>query len=110
IESAVVILSPRTPAEVPSCDGPRFTALVKQGFSQRRKQLRKMLASYALDWPALCAHIGATETTRAEELSLEQWIALTNFVTHGGASFPPTEPASAQDVHGEIFDVVDAQD
>ena len=110
IESAVVILTPRAPGEVPACDGPRFTTLVKQGFSQRRKQLRKMLASYALDWPALCAHIGATETTRAEELSLEQWIALTNFVTHGGASFSTAEPASAQDVHGEIFDVVDAQD
>ncbi len=110
IESAVVILTPRASDELPACDGPRFTALVKQGFSQRRKQLRKMLASYALDWPALCAHIGATETTRAEELSLQQWIALTNFVTRGGAAISKVEPAPAQDVHGEIFDVVDEQD
>jgi 16S rRNA (adenine1518-N6/adenine1519-N6)-dimethyltransferase len=107
VESAIVALTPREPGEVPECDGVRFTSLVKQGFSQRRKQLRKMLASYALDWPALCAHLGVAETVRGEELSLAQWIALTNFVT--GA---PREAnaANAQDVHGEIFDVVDEHD
>ncbi len=106
VESGIVMLTPRDPAELPACDGVRFTTLVKQGFSQRRKQLRKMLASYQLDWPALCAHLGVEETTRAEELSLAQWIALTNFVT--GAT--PADPATAQDVHGEIFDVVDEHD
>ncbi len=106
VESGIVALTPRPAGEFPACDGVRFTALVKQGFSQRRKQLRKMLASYALDWPALCAHLGVEETTRAEELSLAQWIALTNFVT--GAK--EAVPAHAQDVHGEIFDVVDADD
>lgn len=105
VDSGVVMLTPREPGEMPTCDGVRFTTLVKQGFSQRRKQLRKMLASYSLDWPALCAHLGVEETTRAEELSLEQWIALTNFVA--GA---PEETGSAQDVHGEIFDVVDERD
>ncbi len=106
VESGIVMLTPRDPTELPACDGVRFTTLVKQGFSQRRKQLRKMLASYQLDWPALCAHLGVEETTRAEELSLAQWIALTNFVT--GAT--PADPATAQDVHGEIFDVVDEHD
>ena len=106
VESGIVMLTPRDPAELPACDGVRFTTLVKQGFSQRRKQLRKMLASYALDWPALCAHLGVEETTRAEELSLAQWIALTNFAT----GTVPANPADAQDVHGEIFDVVDADD
>ncbi len=106
VESGIVMLTPRDAAEFPACDGVRFTTLVKQGFSQRRKQLRKMLASYALDWPALCAHLGVEETTRAEELSLAQWISLTNFVT--GAV--PAKQADAQDVHGEIFDVVDEND
>ena len=113
VDSGVVLLTPREPGELPACDGVRFTTLVKQGFSQRRKQLRKMLASVtstrgalALDWPALCAHLGVEETTRAEELSLAQWIALTNFVT--GAT--PANAADAQDVHGEIFDVVDEHD
>ena len=112
VESAVVLLTPRPAGEVPFCDGERFTRLVKQGFAQRRKQLRKNLAEQHLDWPALCAHLKVEETTRAEELSLEQWIALTNFVTHSGV--PPTAEAppdlAAQDVHGEIFDVVDADD
>jgi len=34
IESGVVLFSPRPPDEMPACDGPRFTTLVKQGFSQ----------------------------------------------------------------------------
>jgi len=113
VESAVVILTPRPPGEVPDCDGVRFTSLVKAGFSQRRKQLRKMLTNETnsrgdepIDWPALCAHLGVEETCRGEELSLGQWIALTNFVT----GETPVDPAGAQDVHGEIFDVVDEND
>ena len=83
---------------------------MKQGFAQRRKQLRKNLASHGFDWPALTAHLGVEETTRAEELSLEQWIALTNF-TSGIQTGPAATLASrAQDVHGEIFDVVDEDD
>ena len=105
VESAVVALTPRVPGELPECDGSQFTRLVKQGFAQRRKQLRKNLADRVTDWPALTQHLGVADTTRAEELSLEQWIALTNFVT--GAS---TQPAAAQDIHGEIFDVVDEGD
>ena len=104
VESAVVALTPRPAGELPECDGARFRKLVKQGFAQRRKQLRKNLADQQLDWPALCTHLGVEETTRAEELSLEQWIALTNFAS---GAMPET---SAQDVHGEIFDVVDEND
>ena len=123
IESGVVLLTPRPAGEMPACDGVLFTRLVKMGFAQRRKQLRKNLADANLDWPALCAHLGVKETTRAEELSLEQWITLTNFATAAGgtAGLPSATvtagetPAlhlqrAAQDVHGEIFDVVDAED
>ena len=110
VDSAIVRFTPRAPEEISPCDGQRFTALVKQGFSQRRKQLRKMLASYGLDWLRLTSEIGVPETARAEELSLEQWIGVTNFVTHGSAAARNVDPASAQDVHGEIFDVVDDED
>jgi 16S rRNA (adenine1518-N6/adenine1519-N6)-dimethyltransferase len=118
---------------VPHCDGVRFNDFVKHGFAQRRKLLRKNLALWSnargtepLDWPALCAHLGVLETCRAEELSLEQWIALTNWVSaECRVRVPSRENAargshsplatrhfslSAQDVHGEIFDVVDAED
>jgi 16S rRNA (adenine1518-N6/adenine1519-N6)-dimethyltransferase len=114
VDSGIVHLTPRPPGEMPVCDGVRFNDLVKHGFAQRRKFLRKNLMLWsnargvpALDWPALCAHLGVLETCRAEELSLEQWIALTNFVTGTTA---PAEEKHAQDVHGEIFDVVDAED
>ena len=128
VDSAVVALTPRPVGELPECDGARFRKLVKQGFAQRRKQLRKNLADQQFDWPALCMHLAVEETTRAEELSLEQWIALTNFAD-GQSSRLFTEPEgerseaagmddgsrksrllSAQDVHGEIFDVVDEHD
>jgi 16S rRNA (adenine1518-N6/adenine1519-N6)-dimethyltransferase len=105
VESAVVSLTPRTPGDLPECDGAQFTRLVKQGFAQRRKQLRKNLADRVPDWPALTQHLGVPDTTRAEELSLEQWIALTNFLT--GAAPKPSE---GQDIHGEIFDAVDEND
>ncbi|HET6407498.1 MAG TPA: NUDIX domain-containing protein, partial [Chthoniobacteraceae bacterium] len=44
------------------------------------------------------------ETARAEELSLSEWIALTNFKS--GQQFSADH---AQDVHAEMFDVVDDQ-
>ena len=108
VESGVVALTPRIPGELPECDGAQFTRLVKQGFAQRRKQLRKNLAERVPDWPSLAQHLGVPETARAEELSLEQWIALTNFVT--GVAAAPTNANVAQDVYGEIFDVVDESD
>jgi len=106
VDSAVVLLTPRPPGEFPSCDGAAFTRLVKRGFAQRRKLLRKNLGDEVADWPALCANLGILETARAEELDLAQWIALTNFLTGS----LPASAAHAQDVHGEIFDVVDAED
>lgn len=111
VDSAVVLLTPRERGELPECDGGRFNTMVKQGFSQRRKQLRKMLLSYELDWPATCAALGVEETCRGEELSLAQWIELTNIVTFKNAKADPRPLAEiAQDVHGETFDVVDDND
>lgn len=114
VESAVVTLTPREPNELPPCDSARFRRLVKLGFSQRRKLLRKNLGGEIKDWPAFVGALGLLETVRAEELSLEQWIALTNL----SAGLSPDLPAAtnkalaaqAQDVHGEIFDVVDKDD
>ncbi len=103
VESAVLRLTPRGAGDLPECDDALFRAIVKQGFSQRRKQLHKMLADRVQNWPPLAAQIGATATARAEELSLEQWIALTNLLARA-------EPEAAQDVHREQFDVVDETD
>jgi 16S rRNA (adenine1518-N6/adenine1519-N6)-dimethyltransferase len=104
VDSAVITLTPRDPEELPPCDGTAFSRLVKRGFAQRRKLLRKNLCDEFPDWPALCEFLQVEETVRAEELSLAKWIALTNF--RSGQQY--TE-AHAQDVHGEMFDVVDDQ-
>lgn len=103
VDSGVISLTPRPPGELPECDGVLFNKLVKLGFSQRRKQLRKMLVDHVKDWPAFAAQLGVSETVRAEELDLAQWIRLTNQVR-------PTSAQAAQDVHGEMFDVVDEND
>ncbi len=99
VESAAVLLTPRSAGAPAECDAGRFAELVKRGFSQRRKQLGKMLGEAVPDWPAAARALGVSERARAEELSLEQWMALAG-QCDGGA---------AQDVHGEMFDVVDEQ-
>ncbi len=104
VESAVISLMPRNDPTLPECDGALFTKLVKAAFSQRRKQMKKLLQ---LDhWPKLCAAVGIPETARAEELSLAQWVALTNFAAGATAD----HSTKAQDLTGEIFDVVDEAD
>lgn len=102
VDSAVIALTPRESGELPDCDSRWFQTLVKQGFSQRRKQLGKMLGEHLSNWPDAAAQLGVSETARAEELSLEQWIALTNF----------TRPCTttAQEIHAEFFDIVDEND
>lgn len=103
VESAVIKLTPRAPSELPPCDGERFRRLVRRGFNQRRKFLRKNLGDEVTDWAALCQTLSVPETVRAEELDLQQWITLTNFLEGG-------QTAPAQDVDSEVFDVVDDND
>ena len=108
VESASILLTPRPAGGLPDCDARRFTTLVKQGFSQRRKQLGKMLAGAVPDWPDAARALGVSETARAEELSLAQWVELANRTAATGAE--KDVELLAQDVHGERFDVVDEED
>jgi 16S rRNA (adenine1518-N6/adenine1519-N6)-dimethyltransferase len=80
VDSALVKFSPRSPTEFPVCDYHLFRELVRRGFSQRRKQLRKLLHTEIADWERAADQLGFEQTVRAEELSLNQWIALTNYV------------------------------
>ncbi len=108
VESGVIVLTLRDPDEFPDCDGKLFDRLVKEGFSQRRKMLRKMLAHHELDWSALCRDLDIPETVRGEALSLGQWIDLVRWVEKVKA--PEAFSATAQEVHAERFDVVDEND
>lgn len=103
VDSAFIRLRPRLPNELPEHDRERFVALVRRGFSQRRKQLGKLLREEVADWPQIAAAIGATLQARAEELSLEQWIELTNLSQPARSMTEGTDPA-------ESFVVVDEMD
>jgi 16S rRNA (adenine1518-N6/adenine1519-N6)-dimethyltransferase len=76
VESAIIVLDRRDP-RVKLRPGAPFHEIVRQGFGQRRKMLRKLLA----ERPGLeraFAATGIAPTARAEELSLEDWIRLAN--------------------------------
>ena len=103
VDSALIDFTRRSPNELPPCDPELFERIARAGFSQRRKQLRKMieLDLHDASWPALAFTTGISETARAEELSLPQWIALAQQLAPLGA---------AQDAVAEIFDVVNEVD
>ena len=103
VDSAFVKITPRAPGELPHYDAELFTRLVRAGFSQRRKQLQKLLRDEVTDWEAVAHAAGFDPKARAEELSLVQWIALSN------CAGPPM-PAPGELHSAELFAVVDAND
>src|SRR5262249_52735844 len=86
VDSAVVQLVPRDPLEMLEHDDELLLKLIRIGFSQRRKQLRKLLRNHAHDWEAIWRSLNIDANTRAEELSLQQWIGLANCIA------PPPQP------------------
>jgi 16S rRNA (adenine1518-N6/adenine1519-N6)-dimethyltransferase len=66
VESAVVRLVPRDPLELPEHDDELLLKLIRIGFSQRRKQLRKLLREYARDWNTLVSCLNIDPNARAE--------------------------------------------
>jgi 16S rRNA (adenine1518-N6/adenine1519-N6)-dimethyltransferase len=103
VDSAVVRLVPRDPLELPEHDNELLSKLIRTGFSQRRKQLRKLLREYAHEWDALARRLNVDANARAEELSLLQWIALTNAIA-------PRPPADTCLPSNEQFPIVDEND
>lgn len=101
IDSTVMVCDPR-PADLPVYDARLFDELVRRGFAQRRKQVRKQMPSTG-KWEDAARLIGVAETARAEEISLEQWVGLTRYYD----DHPLKD--KAQDGE-EMFDVVDEQD
>jgi len=99
VSSAVVVFARKAAQAVSPCDEVFFAALVRRGFSERRKQLRNLLPEFKERWPALCAHLAVAETVRGEELSLSQWEKFVRFV----------HPVDAQSGE-EMFDTVDEND
>jgi 16S rRNA (adenine1518-N6/adenine1519-N6)-dimethyltransferase len=103
VASAIVRFTPRDEKRIGIFDHELFREIVKHGFSQRRKQLRKLLAGQIDDWESLSRKIAAPLTARAEELSLEQWIALANLIA-------PHDEKIASQASTQRFPVVDEND
>ncbi|MDB4467962.1 16S rRNA (adenine(1518)-N(6)/adenine(1519)-N(6))-dimethyltransferase RsmA [Verrucomicrobiales bacterium] len=103
VDSSVIALERRKPSELPTFDHATFDRLVRQGFSQRRKQLKNVLSSSGLNWEAAVDTLGLNPAARAEELTLEQWIEL--------ARMADDHPLKDNPQKGdELFDVVDEAD
>ncbi len=101
IDSSVAVLTPRT-SGLPVFDYRLFDELVRRGFAQRRKQLKKQLPD-GPDWETITSELKVTSTVRGEELTLAQWVDLTR-------AYDPHPLKDVAQKAGEIFDVVDAND
>jgi 16S rRNA (adenine1518-N6/adenine1519-N6)-dimethyltransferase len=87
VDSALVRLRrrPEPPVRVPSADD--LFALVRAGFAQRRKMLRRSLAPVLGDaTPAVLAAAGVAPTARAEALGLDDWAAVARSAAEAAAA------------------------
>jgi 16S rRNA (adenine1518-N6/adenine1519-N6)-dimethyltransferase len=103
VDSAFVRIAARARDELPDHDPEVFLRLVRRGFSQRRKQLRNLLREDVPNWDEASSAVGFEPRARAEELALEQWIALSNLARSRDMSV-------ATQAGLERFPVVDNQD
>jgi 16S rRNA (adenine1518-N6/adenine1519-N6)-dimethyltransferase len=103
VDSALLRILPRNPLDLPARDDELLTKLIRSGFSQRRKQLRKLLGIRVINWGHAASILSFDPKARAEELSLLQWIGLANCIA------PPARPA-ARAMGNERFPVVDKND
>jgi len=101
IDSCVAILRPRTTG-LPAFDHRLFDELIRRGFAQRRKQLKKHLPD-GTPWEEIASAMGVSITARAEELTLAQWVELTRWCDPNPLKDLPQKA-------GEIFDIVDSND
>src|SRR5437588_7614583 len=69
VDSALVRIVARDPRELPACNYKVFEELVRRGFSQRRKQLGKLIRNNTPDWETAAGELGLNPKARAEELS-----------------------------------------
>ena len=101
VESTVLRLIIRSKHEFYPFDRVLFDRLLRCGFAQRRKQLKKRLPIGNHNWSDLCEELDITITARAEELDLEDWLAMARLLDNHPLKDHPQSDA-------EMFDVVDA--
>jgi len=94
IDSACVTLIRRSHPLLAAAQMPIFLRLVKRAFSQRRKMMLKLLKQ---DWPEDTLHAafqqaGLPRETRADQVSLEQFVQLTRSVCPAGTPISQSQP------------------
>jgi 16S rRNA (adenine1518-N6/adenine1519-N6)-dimethyltransferase len=103
VASVVLLLKRRAPAELEATDATKFSELVKAGFSERRKQVRKLLGRYGNSEriEAALLSVALPLTARAEDISVKQWIRIVSLLQ-------PTAVYGSDP--GELLAVVDRND
>lgn len=103
VDSSIVRFDPLPPDALEPHSPESFRELVKRGFSQRRKQLHNNLQLDREQAETWLSELGHPPSARAEELSLEHWVALSNRLDpHPCSGLPPSAT--------ESLDAVDEQD
>ncbi len=79
VDSAILVIDHISRKHFADADEARFFALVKQGFAHKRKKLASNLEGLVAKdaFASFAEERGLPEGARAEELSLEDWLALT---------------------------------
>jgi len=103
VDSSVIRFSPSGSDKYPPFNQRVLRRIVKCGFNQRRKQLKKRLPLGLCSWDKLCEEMKLQETVRAEELSVEEWIKMARIVDDNPLKDNPQKG-------DEMFDVVDEDD
>lgn len=103
VDSSIVRFDRRPVDALPLHSPEVFAATVKQGFSQRRKQLPNNLAVDKDRAGEVLEMMGLKSSARAEELSLAEWVVLSNHLDpHPCSALPPSA--------NELLDVVNEND
>lgn len=100
VDSTIVRFDPLPPGVLAPHSPEVFRETVKRGFSQRRKQLHNNLQLGPERAGDVFGAMGLKASARAEELSLEQWVDLSNRLDpHPCSLLPPSasEPLDAVD-------------
>jgi 16S rRNA (adenine1518-N6/adenine1519-N6)-dimethyltransferase len=107
VESAVVRITPNAEKRALVGDIPWFQTVVRQVFTQRRKNLRRVLHSFwrheltkeAVD--EMLNSLGLTGMVRAEALNVEEWIGLTTALKARLGDAATASKVEADDEEGE---------
>lgn len=107
VDSTILRFDPRPPDELPMHSPEVFRSVVKQGFSQRRKQLHNNLQLEKEKAAEVFAAMGLQASARAEELSLAEWVDLSNHLDPHPCSILPPSADESLEVVNEKDEVIE---